>query len=208
MGIGMEMFSRDYQSKLDLWTTGQWTLEEFLRHVHWYANWKYPADLYKDILDYIRSRQLQLVGLNIPFCLPPKIALGGLTSLSPAERAQLPKDIDTTRQDHRDYIATIFEEHHFKGKGDFESFYEAQCAWEDGMAQTIADQGDVDMLVVLVGNGHIVRKFGIPQRAYKRLALPFRTVYLATHEMTVTAADGDFIWTTASPNNRGGNPHR
>jgi uncharacterized iron-regulated protein len=206
--IGMEMFDRSYQPKLERWTAGQMTWDEFLKQVHWYANWKYSSDLYRDILDYIRSRQLQLVGLNIPFCLPSKIAIGGLASLSAAERAQLPQEIDTTQGAHREYIAAIFEEHHFTGKSDFEFFYEAQCAWEDGMAQAIADQGEPDMMVVLVGNGHIVRKFGIPERAHKRLALPYRTVYLATHGMTVTAEDADFIWTTASATDRNDNPHR
>jgi len=206
--IGMEMFDRSYQPKLERWKAGQMTWDEFLQQVHWYANWKYPSDLYRDILDYIRSRELQLVGLNIPFCLPSKIALGGLASLSAAERAHLPQEIDTTQDAHREYIAAIFEAHHFPGKSDFEFFYEAQCAWEDGMAQAIADQGELDMMVVLAGNGHIVRKLGIPERANKRLALPYRTVYLATHEMTVTARDGDFIWTTGSQTSRTENPHR
>lgn len=208
MIVGMEMFDRSYQPKLDQWKAGQMTWDAFLKQVHWYANWKYPADLYKDILDFVRSRELQLVGLNIPFCLPSKIALGGLDSLSRAERAQLPRNIDTTQRAHREYVAAIFEEHHFPGQNEFESFYEAQCAWEDGMAEAIADQGEVDMMVALVGNGHIVRKFGIPERAYKRVALAYRTVYLATHGMTVTAADGDFIWTTASQTDRKDNPHR
>ena len=85
-----------------------------------------------------------------------------------------------------------------KGRDDFENFYAAQCAWEDGMARAVADNLDHSTMVVLVGNGHIVRKFGIPNRAFKRNQAPFLTVYLASPRMPASLTDGDFIWITPS----------
>ncbi len=202
--VGMEMFDHTYQPVLDLWSAANLQWDEFLKKTHWYANWRFDDSLYKDILAYIQKRHLKLIGLNIPFCLPPKIAVGGLENLSELDRAELPKQIDTTQAEHRAYVEKIYERHHqMKGRGDFEYFYEAQCAWEDGMAKAIADNLDQATMVALVGNGHIVRKFGIPDRAFRRSKAPFRTVYLAAPQMTVSTADGDFIWITPA---EGGSP--
>ncbi len=196
--VGMEMFDHTYQHKLDQWSAGKMQWPKFLKQVHWYANWRFDDNLYKDILVYIQTHHLKLVGINIPFNLPPKIAVGGLDSLSESERALLPKTIDTTQADHRSYVEKVFKSHHIQGRRDFEDFYAAQCAWEDGMAHTIANHTTTATMVVVVGNGHIVRKFGVPNRAFVRNPAPFMTVYLATPHMTVERQDADFIWVTAA----------
>lgn len=196
VSVGMEMFDHTYQAKLDQWSAGKWDWSTFLKQTHWYANWGYDDALYKDILETIKAKHLKLVGLNIPFCIPPKIAIGGLDSLSAAERAQLPAKIDLHNQAHRDYVRKVFERHPFRGHEDFENFYAAQCAWEDGMAQAIADHLAKGPMVVLVGNGHIIRKFGVPDRAFERTHAAFFTVYLASPQMTVSRQDADFIWVT------------
>jgi uncharacterized iron-regulated protein len=194
--VGMEMFDHTYASVLDQWSAGDLDWKTFLRKTHWYANWKYDDTLYRDILATIQERHLKLIGLNIPFWIPPKIAVGGLDSLSVDERAQLPQTIDTTQPEHRAYLEKIYAMHHLQGREDFENFYAAQCAWEDGMAQAVADNLDGATMVVLAGNGHIKRKFGIPDRAFKRTRAPFRTVYLATPGAPLSRADADFIWIT------------
>jgi uncharacterized iron-regulated protein len=196
ISVGMEMFDHTYQPRLDLWSRGKLDYDAFLKQTHWYANWKFKDALYKEILLYIKNHGIQLTGLNIPFHLPRKIAIGGLDSLTASERSLLPKNIDTTNSDHRAYLETVFKMHATAGRQDFENFYAAQCAWEDGMASAIADNlGDATM-VVLAGNGHIYRNFGIPDRAFSRTGAPFRTVYLAIPAMEVNRKDGDFIWVT------------
>ena len=202
LGIGMEMFDHTYQAKLDQWTKGEMSYEKFLEQTHWYANWRFNDTLYKDILIYIKDNQLPLIGLNVPFHLPRKISIGGLDSLSPSERALLPDTIDTSIADHRTYVETVFKGHAIRGRKNFDHFYEAQCTWEDGMAEAIARHLTTDTMVVLVGNGHIFRHFGIPDRAYARTEAPFRTVYLASPGMEVERRDGDFIWVAPT------SPHR
>jgi uncharacterized iron-regulated protein len=205
VSVGMEMFDHTYQRRLDRWSAGEFEWEEFLKQVHWYANWKFNDALYKDILIYIKSRNLPLVGLNIPFHLPAKIAVGGIETLSRQERELLPAEIDLTNAEHRAYLETIYNMHTIKGRDDFDNFYAAQCAWEDGMAQAIADNLKESIMVVIAGNGHIVRKFGIPDRAYSRTHTPFRTIYLATPQSHLTLADADFIWISPTDaENRGG----
>jgi uncharacterized iron-regulated protein len=196
ISVGMEMFSLPYQEKLDRWIAGHWDWPIFLKETHWYANWKYDDTLYRDILLFAQTRKLGLVALNIPFDIPSKIALGGIDSLPPRDRAMLPERIDLSHPGHREYLAKIFDLHNFSGRGNFEFFYAAQCAWEDGMAQAIADHLGSSNMVVLVGNGHIVHKFGIPDRAFARTKAPFATVYLATPEEPLDLTEADFIWVT------------
>ncbi len=200
--VGMEMFDHTYQDRLDRWSAGDVEWDLFLKRSHWYANWRFDDTLYKEILLYIKERQLKLVGLNIPFHLPRKISVGGLDSLRASERKQLPQKIDTADAEHRAYVEKIFKMHQTKGRQDFDNFYAAQCTWEDGMAQAVADNLGNDTMVVIAGNGHIVRKFGIPNRAYKRSKAPFRTIYMATPGEPISLEVGDFIWVTEPP------PHR
>jgi uncharacterized iron-regulated protein len=106
--------------------------------------------------------------LNVPFYIPSRIRVGGLDSLSKTDRMHLPDIIDTTNADHRAYLEEIFNLHAFSGRDKFEFFYEAQCTWEDAMADAVAENLGSGKMVVLAGNGHIIRKFGIPNRAFAR----------------------------------------
>ncbi len=194
--VGMEMFDHTYQDRLDQWSAGDFEWDLFLQRSHWYANWRFDDALYKEILLFIKEKQLKLVGLNVPFHLPRKIAIGGLDSLRESERALLPQEIDLTDKEHRAYVEKIFKMHQIKGRDDFDYFYAAQCTWEDGMAQAVADNLGDDTMVVIAGNGHIVRKFGIPNRAFKRSQAPFKTVYMAIPGMPISLEVGDYIWVT------------
>ncbi len=78
----------------------------------------------------------------------------------------------------------------------FDYFYEAQCAWEDTMAESIARKLGQNPMVVVIGNGHIQNKYGVPNRAYGRNPVPFRTVYLASVGSEVDLEVADYIWVT------------
>ena len=196
LSIGMEMFDRTYQPVLDLWSAGQLDENEFVKRSHWYANWRYDFALYRDILVFAKENRVPVVALNIPFHIPRKIAAGGVDSLMDDDRKHLPETIDTGIQAHRKYVENVFREHLQSGLEDFEPFYEAQCAWEDAMAESVANRPGSGPIAVLVGNGHIVRKFGIPDRAYARKAEPFKTVYLAPAGESVESDYADYIWVT------------
>jgi len=56
--------------------------------------------------------------------------------------------------------------------------------------------------VVLSGNGHIVHKFGIPERAFNLTGASYRTVYLAPAGETVDLSYGDYIWVTPPAGNQ------
>lgn len=194
--VGMEMFDKTYQPVLDQWSKGAIDEKTFLKLTHWYANWRYDFSLYKKILAFIQKENIPVVGLNIPFHLPSKIAIGGIDSLATEEKRFLPETIDTTHPEHRAYVKKIFDRHRIKGREDFENFYTAQSVWEDVMAETIARHVGERQMIVLVGNGHIIKKFGVPDRAFSRTKAAFRTVYPAQTGRQVELADADYIWAT------------
>ena len=196
LSIGMEMFDRTYQPVLDAWTAGHLDETTFLQRTHWYANWRFDYALYRDILEYAKEKQLRIIALNVPFCLPAKISVGGIDSLSEDDRRYLPRTIDTGIDAHRAYVEKIFRMHSIRGRENFEFFYEAQCTWEDGMAEAVAENVGSGKMVVLAGNGHIIYKFGIPDRAFARHQIPFKTIYLAPVGSEAELAWADYLWVT------------
>jgi uncharacterized iron-regulated protein len=200
LAVGMEMFDRTYQPQLDVWSDGKMDENQFLKKVHWYANWRYHYALYRPILQFVKANHLPLIGLNLPFHIPPKISIGGIASLSDEEKRHLPGAIDFTDVEHRGYLQKIYSHHRIPGRDDFEAFYEAQCAWEDTMAETIARHSPTGKMAVLVGNGHIFRKFGIPNRAFNRFPADYRTVYPAEAGGDIEPTAADYIWVTAPAN--------
>jgi len=192
--VAMEMFDRSYQAVLDRWSAGELEEDRFLRSSHWYANWRFDYAFYRDILEYTRVHHIRLVALNLPFNIPPKIRVGGTNHLSDYEKGFLPAETDTTISAHRAFAEQIFSMHDFKGNVRFEDFYLAQCVWEDVMAESVAQNLGADRMVVLAGNGHIQFKYGIPERAFKRSAVPYRTIYQASAGEEVDSSIADYIW--------------
>jgi uncharacterized iron-regulated protein len=193
LAVGMEMFDRSYQTVLELWAAGGLDEEAFLRRTHWYANWRFDYGLYRSILDYIRTEQIPLVALNVPFSIPPKIRVGGTEYLTEYEKGYLPGEVDTCIAAHRRYVEDVFKQHPFKNVR-FEDFYLAQCVWEDAMAEAASTHLGDGMLVVLAGNGHIQYKYGIPERVFKRNGLPYRTIYPAAADEAIDLSVADYLW--------------
>ncbi len=202
VAVGMEMFDHTYQHILDQWSFGDLDEQTFIEKTHWYANWRYDFALYRDILLFIKENRIKLIGLNIPFHIPAKIRVGGVDNLSASDRHFLPAKIDTTNSDHRAYVEKIFQQHHFRKKVNFDYFYQAQCAWEDGMAAAIGNHGDTGKIVVMIGKGHIVNKFGVPERAFKINPQPYSTVFLASVGSEAKLSYADFLWATPPPNKK------
>ncbi len=196
--VGVEMVDQTYQPVLDKWSQGELNEQEFLEKIHWYANWRYNFDLYRSIFETVKEKHIPLIGLNLPFHIPPKIAVGGIDNLLPEDAAHLPQTITLSDPGHRAYVENIFNMHKFKGRENFEYFYAAQCTWEDTMAEAISSHLSQSKMIVLAGNGHIIRKFGIPDRVFSRTRAPFKTLYLAPAGSTVDLSYGDYIWITGT----------
>jgi len=199
--IGMEMFERSRQPILDRWSQGLLREEEFLKEVQWDTTWGMDYELYTRILDEARSRHLKVLGLNVPRDLVRKVAENGIEGLSSEDRRRLP-EMDLTSQQHRAYIASVYKGHEKGSTEDFENFYEAQCLWDEGMAESLfefleSSQSEGKTVLVFAGSGHIVFNFGIPNRLYRREAISFKTIVL---KAWTEKLDKDFTFTgTSSP---------
>jgi len=209
VAIGMEMFEKSQQPVLDKWSNGLLTEEEFLKEVQWEKTWSMDYQLYRPILDEAKSHRLKVIALNVHRDLVRKVAQNGIEKLSPEDKAKLP-EINLTDKEHLAYIKSIYRNHQGGSAEKFKHFYQAQCLWDDGMADTLSrflksPDGTGKTMVVMVGSGHIVFDFGIPKRFYRRTLLPFQTIALKTwkkdlaEELTFSGTSeplADFLWIT------------
>jgi len=180
--LGMEIFERSQQPILDQWTEGKLTEEEFLKEVNWETTWGMDYNLYKGLLDEAKTRRLKVLCLNIERELVRKVGQQGITGLSPEDRAKLP-EMDLSDKTHRRYIASIYKSHQAGSAKDFENFYQAQCLWDEAMAETLfrflqSAEGKGKTVLVIVGSGHVAYESGIPKRLQRRTPLLYKTIIL------------------------------
>ncbi len=193
--IGMESFQQPFQQYLDEYVSGDLDEREMLRLTEYYDRWRYDYRLYAPILRYARKQGIPIIALNIPMELSRKVGRSGLDSLDEAERAQLPEEIDRTDKNYVQRLKEIFN-HHSGGQAEnFENFLTAQLLWDEGMAQSIADQlaskPDVHM-VVLAGRGHIAHGGGIPNRVTRRIPVS-TAIVLNSWEDSIKPGLADFL---------------
>ena len=209
VAIGMEMFGRSQQPILDRWSQRLLTEEEFLKEIQWETTWGMDYELYKGILDMAKSRRLKVLGLNVPRDLVRRVGENGIKKLPSEDRKMLPA-MDLTDRYHRAYIASVYRDHRKDSAKDFEDFYEAQCLWDEGMAESLFEflkspQAEGKTVLVFAGSGHVVFNFGIPNRLYRRIAVSSKTIVLKAWtgkldmDLTFTETSSplaDFLWIT------------
>ncbi len=172
LAIGMEYFQQPFQEYLDKYGAGKLTETELLAKTQYFKRWGYDFRLYEPILKYARDTGIPLVALNVPSEIIQKVAQSGLAGLTEKERAEIPQDLDRSISAYRDFLQSVYKDHpHAKGAS-FESFYEVQLVWDEGMAARAArylDDHPNRALVVLAGMDHVQYGFGIPDRLTRRI---------------------------------------
>jgi len=199
--MGMEFFQQQQQAILDRYVLEDETEDAFLEEVDWKRTWGYPYHFYRPLLLAAKRERIRVLALNAPRDIVKKVAREGLDGLEKEERALIPPELDLGNEAHRAYVRETYERHDHGNLKAFEFFYEAQCVWDETMARNIAGfmrKGEGKM-IVFSGNGHIVRKFGIPDRTQRRLPVSVVTVMpYPLHETVVLDKDmADYVWLTA-----------
>jgi uncharacterized iron-regulated protein len=177
LAIGLEMVQRPYQPVLDRYLAGDITLDELRRLSDYDQRWGFPWEYYAPILQFAQAHGLPVVALNTPTEVTRQVARAGLESLTPEQFEWIPPldEISTENDAYRQMIQPIYEEIHQGRTGSgasFEYFMQAQVLWDETMAEAIAQfvQANPDrLLIVLVGQGHLVYDYGIPDRVERRL---------------------------------------
>ena len=170
--IGMEMFQRPFQVYLDQFIQGKISEAEMLKKTEYFNQWRFDYNLYRDILEYARSKQIPIIALNLKKEIINKVSRKGIDSLSSAEYSQIPQDIDMTNQFYHESLAKVYESHTNRESIKLENFIQSQILWDSTMAHRIAKalkDNPERQMVVLAGNGHLQYAWGIPNRV-KRLS--------------------------------------
>ncbi len=161
--IGLEMVSQAHQDVLDEWIGGDLTEAQLIRRLDWENTWGFPYELYGPLFRLAQEEQLPMVALNVPRALTKKLAKVGREGLDPEERAICPP-LTSGNKRHRAYIKQFWEAH--PGHTTFPLFYQAQLAWDEGMASAVDKAlSKHDQIVVLAGKAHVEYALGIPSRA-------------------------------------------
>jgi len=178
--LGMEMFPAEAQPVLDRYLRGQMNEEDFLKDVGWEEVWGFPYSLYRDLIDWQKQNRMPIICLNAPNKVVRKIGHNGLGSLTPDERSQVAGEFHLDDPANRDRIRKEYTVHQKEKIKDFQSFFEAQLAWEETMAQTLAERlkqtGGECKIVVAIGEGHISDRLGVPYLARLRKPHEYRTI--------------------------------
>ncbi|MBI5360776.1 MAG: ChaN family lipoprotein [Planctomycetes bacterium] len=178
--IGMEMFERNNQSVLDGYIEG--TIDE-AAFMQAYSRWGFDYNLYRPIFEFAKQNKLKIAALNAPKDIVSFVGKNGLTALSAEQRAQIAAEIDTTNESHKEYVKGRYQAHGEIKLSEFNLFYQAQCVWEDTMAESVANAYKTasaanagTQVVVIIGGGHVNFGFGVPDRTKKRIQKDFLSI--------------------------------
>jgi uncharacterized iron-regulated protein len=198
--VGFECLDVTGQQAANAYLSGRITEEDFLDAVTWDKSWGFGFQLYRTLFLAARGKADGLVALNAPRVVVSKVAKFGLGGLSQEEKKLIASEIDLGNIGHRTYLKEAFKRHPSFPPGHFDFFYEAQCVWEETMAERIAfyfrdKQGT---MLIFCGNGHIIHRFGVPERVKRRMPLESITIVpLRMHAgMSIPLDTADYVWLT------------
>ena len=201
--VGMEMFRRSAQPRINLWLAGQ--LEDRAFRKLFRQHWGMGFQLYRPIFEFVNRNHLPLIGLKPTLEMERNLREGGL------DQEGLP-DIDTSDPHHKAYAMALFGSHETPDDGVFKP-YQMLLLWEESMAETVAgflqdERYREHKLVVLAGGFHVQYGFGIPKRAFRRVPHAYSIILptvteipeeLKDREMTfenvfIPLYSADFAW--------------
>jgi uncharacterized iron-regulated protein len=179
VAIGMEFFQQPFQPALDAFVAGEIGEAELLKRTEYFDRWRFDYRLYRPILRFAREHRIPVIALNLPKEITDQVGVGGMASLSKAQAAQIPADIDRDDEVYRARMKAVFAMHPKDKHSDFERFLDVQLLWDEGMAARAAAylrEHPGKTLVVLAGTGHVDYGQGIPRRVARRIDVPAATV--------------------------------
>jgi aminopeptidase N len=172
--IGLEMYPSTEQRYLDDWCRGFYTESGFIQMSHWYKNWGYHWNYYRDIFLFARDHGIRMFALNAPREVVSAVSRKGLQNLSAEEKAHIAPKIDTANQEH----FALFKAYFAEGMGMnavvsdemVTPMFASQCTWDATMGynavQALKEYDDRNtVMVVLIGSGHVAYNLGIQRQA-------------------------------------------
>jgi uncharacterized iron-regulated protein len=186
--LGMEMFQQPFQQHLDDYVAGRIPEREMLRRTEYFERWRFDHTMYAPLWQLCRANGVRIVALNAEAGLVRAVSRGGgVASLTPEQRAQIPAEIDLTNEAHRRRIMAEFQDGaHPLPEEELQGMYEAMTVWDEAMAESaaaaLADAGPGSRMLVIAGSQHIQQFTGIPDRVTARLPHTTRAVVVLRTE--------------------------
>jgi uncharacterized iron-regulated protein len=190
--IGMEMFQRPFQSVMNEYLAGSIGDKEFLKRTEYFKRWQFDYNLYREIIEYARAKNIPVIALNLWSEIIRKVATDGLDGLTQTERGELPASMDMSDEAYRERLEEVFKQHRNLENKNFDNFYQSQVLWDETMAQSIDEflgKNPGYQMVVLAGTGHIMYDSGIPQRAFRLNSREYATIIPWTESIDEGIAD-------------------
>jgi uncharacterized iron-regulated protein len=201
VAVAMEFFQEPQQPILNRYIKGELSEEAFLKETKWKHSWGFDYSFYRPLMLLAKHHGYSVLAINAPQDVVRKVARHGLKSLNADERNSLARDIDLSNEAHRAYVRKAYEQHAHGNLKKFEYFYEAQCVWEDTMAENLTKylKKNRKKLIAFAGNGHLINKFGIPDRTIKRMPVSMVTImpYALSETVKIERERADYVWLTA-----------
>jgi uncharacterized iron-regulated protein len=212
--VGLEMYPAvaAEQAWLDRWHSDKALTEEgFLAESHWYKNWGYHWNYYRDIFQFARANGIRMFGVNLPRNAVQTIRMKGFDALPPDQRALLPEKVDLENAEHQRLFKAFFGSedalHGNMPEPMFQAMFRAQCAWDAAMAWNAAQAlkkhgGEKAIMVVLIGAGHVAYGLGAERQAKlwfdgktaSVIPVPIADEDDPTPLAKVQASYADFVW--------------
>ncbi|MCC5795314.1 MAG: ChaN family lipoprotein [Chromatiales bacterium] len=206
--IGLEMFPRASQTKLDGWIQGHFTEPGFVERSGWYGHWGYNWRYYREIFLFAREHDLPMYGINIPREVVSAVRRDGFDGLDESMRRHFAhRPLPATDEFRRMYVAYFDEDDALHlGEQMLPGLLDAQIAWDAAMGwnaiEALESHPDSDaIMVILIGAGHVTYGLG----SERQVAPHFdgRVASLVPVETTlpdgsrverVQASYADFVW--------------
>jgi uncharacterized iron-regulated protein len=210
--VGLEMYPVPEQGWLDRWHSDKALSEEaFLAESHWYRNWGYHWNYYRDIFLFARANGIRMFGVNLPRTAVQTIRMKGFDALPPDQRALLPERIDLDSAEHQRLFRAFFGAedalHGNMPEPMFQAMYRAQCGWDAAMGwnavQALRNHGgEKAIMVVLIGSGHVAYGLGAERqvklwfegRTASVIPVPVADEAGAAPIAKVRSSYADFVW--------------
>jgi len=171
--LAMEMFERDVQPALDAYLAGRIDEAQMLERARPWPN--YQAD-YRPLVELARTQGWPVVASNAPRRTAAQIArqgLAALDALAPARRAEVAAELQCGAGPYREkFVAALQGMGGHAGSGgptDLGRMFDAQCAKDETMAETLAARMAPGAVVVHVnGAFHSDERLGLVERLQRR----------------------------------------
>lgn len=168
--IGMEMFQKPFQKFIDDYISGVINEKEFLKETQYFSRWQFDYNLYREIVEFAKAKNIPVIALNQWSEIVRKVATEGIDSLTDIEKIVIPNNMDMSDEDYKEMLKDIFNQHANKEIRSFDTFHQSQILWDETMAHSIHDFMEKNpgyQMVVLAGVGHIMYDYGIPKRVFR-----------------------------------------